>query len=137
MADLVLTATAIVKTATTKVEYGMFAGEAIIAGEVVYRDPSLGTVFKADADSATAAARTVRGFALNGGGIGQPIAVAYGGSLTIGAVMTKGLVYCLSDVAGKIRPVADNASGDFVSLLGVASSTSVLDININNSGVSV
>lgn len=136
MADIVVTAANVKATnAQTKIEYGRVAAATIAAGEVVYIDTTTSKVNLADTDSATAAVRTPRGIALNSAAADQAVAIAYGGQVTLGAVLTKGTIYALSDVAGKIRPVADNASGDYVNILGVASSTSVLDLAINASGI--
>jgi hypothetical protein len=43
--------------------------------------------------------------------------------------MTAGVVYYLSGTAGGIRPVADNTTGDYPQVLGMAISTTVLQID--------
>jgi hypothetical protein len=135
MADLVLTAANVKATnAQTKIEYGRVAAAAVAAGDVVCID-STGKAALADTDSATALIRTPRGIALNSAAADQHVAIAYAGSVTLGAVLTKGTIYALSDVAGKIRPVADNGAGDYVNILGVAASTTELVMNVNASGI--
>ena len=136
MADLTITATSVLAgtDATTEIRP---AGATITAGQVVYLDSATDSYKLADADSATAAVRSPRGIALNGGASGQPIQIIRSGSVTIGATMTAGLFYYLSKVAGGICPVADIASGGYSVSLGGATSTTVLKINMTETGVAV
>lgn len=137
MADLTITATSVVKGAGAVTQTGI-AGVAVTAGQALYKDPTDSNKLKlADCDSATAAVRVVAGVALHGAAANQPVTYQTGGVINLGATLTAGTVYCLSDVAGGIRPVADNGSGDGVSLIGVAISTSLLSMNIFNSGAQV
>jgi hypothetical protein len=92
---------------------------------------------KADANAGTEEARRPIGIALNGGAINQPILVQTEGSLTIGASMTAGLVYYLSDTPGGICPVADIGAGEYVCIIGMATSTTVMRLGIEYSGVSL
>jgi hypothetical protein len=137
MADLAITAANVVRGAGAKIETGI-AGAVITAGQSVYKDPADGDKFKtADADSITAAVRTTRGIALNGAANNQPLAVQVEGSIVIGAAVAVGTIYVQSDVPGGIRPAADNASGDFVTILGVGVSATEIDLFIRPSGVAV
>jgi hypothetical protein len=52
-------------------------------------------------------------------------------------VLTPGTVYCLSGTPGGICPLADVTTGDDVIILGVALSTTVLDVQINDTGVTL
>lgn len=134
MVDLSITAGSVVK-GTGAVEEQGIAGATITAGQVVYKD-SADTKFKlADADDATAAVRVPRGIALNGASDGQPLRIQRDGQITIGATMTAGLAYYLSDTPGGIAPYADLGSGDQVVLIGVAISTTVLQLKLLDSGV--
>lgn len=133
MADLSITAANVVATAGTRVETGT-AGATITAGQAVYYDSEASTYKLADCDSATVAARSPRGIALNGAASGQPLSVATKGPVTIGATLTGGVVYYLSGTAGGICPVADLATGDYPTILGIASSASVLDVLVHESG---
>ncbi len=136
MADISITAASVVAGSGSKVEHGT-AGDTITAGKLVYRDTSSGRYELADSNSATAAARLPRGFALNGAADGQPLAVLYDGPVTLGAVLTAGVAYYLSDTPGGICPVADIGSGEYSVYLGIATSTSVLDVSIQASGVAL
>jgi hypothetical protein len=119
--------------ATTRV---FIAGEVIESGEVVYQDASdAGKVKLADADT-DAASRAV-GIALCESYGNQPVVVATSGQLvyTGGSPFTQGLVYCVSTNAGAMCPEADIGSGDYKTVLGVARSSGVFDLNINATGV--
>lgn len=136
MADIVINAASVTPGANAVIDRKGFAGEAIVAGEGVYRDPATKKWLKADADSATAAARHAEGFALNGAALDQPLAVHKQGDLNVGAVLTPGVAYYLSGaVAGKICPVADVGAGEYICLMGLAKSASVLAVNIQFPGV--
>lgn len=136
MADLVITATSVVAGGNArKVTHP--AGATITAGQTVYLDSAAGTVKLADCDSGTAALRSPLGIALNGGATGQPIEVLKSGNITIGATVTAGVAYYLSGTAGGICPVADLGSGDYPTFLGFATSASVIDVRIVESGVAL
>jgi hypothetical protein len=59
------------------------------------------------------------------------------GAITIGATLTAGTAYYLSDTPGGICPLADLLSGEYVVLLGLAASTTVLNVNIQYPAVSL
>lgn len=135
MVDLVITATSVVAGGNAK-DITHPAGATITAGQVVYRD-SAGVLQLADCDSATAAARSPLGIALNGAATGQPVKVLKSGNVTIGATVTQGVAYYLSPTAGGICPVADILSGDYPVILGFATSASVINVNIVEAGVAL
>ncbi|MER9310095.1 hypothetical protein NKI51_12355 [Mesorhizobium australicum] len=128
MTDIAITAANVLAGANAVIENG-YAAAAVTAGQVVYRDASA-KYNLADTDSATALVRKPRGIALNGAAIGQPVAVQRSGDITIGATVTKGVAYYLSGTPGGICPVADVAAGDYPAVIGIATSASVLSINI-------
>jgi hypothetical protein len=137
MTDISITAANVVAGSNAKTRSGI-AGATITAGQVVYLDQSsTGKWLLADADEDTAAERggqTV-GIALNSASDGQPIDVLIEGQITIGATLTAGVAYYLSDTPGGICPLADVTGGDYFVIVGVALSTSVLAINFIYSGV--
>lgn len=128
MADLTVTASSCVAVDATTVSGT--AGVAITAGQAVYLDTTTGKYALADANSATAAQRRAGGIALNGAAANQPLKVATAGTITLGATMTAGVAYYLSDTPGGICPVADIGSGEYVCLIGFATSATVLNIDI-------
>jgi hypothetical protein len=137
MADLSITAASVVAGQGAVIENGI-AGAAITAGQWVYLDSTTtGRYQLADNNSATAAARVARGVALNGAANGQPLAIAKGGPVTIGATLTPGVAYYLSATAGGICPVADLTTGSYPCLLGMAVSASVLNTDIQAAGVAL
>lgn len=135
MTDISITAANVVAGADANVAHGT-AGETITAGQVVYRDDATSKYLKADADSATADARRAVGVALNGASLNQPLTVQRSGDITIGGTLTAGVGYYLSGAAGGICPVADVGVGEYVCLLGLAKSASVLALNIQFPNVS-
>lgn len=135
-ADLVITAASVIKGTNAAVEHGT-AGEAVSAGQVVYYDSTVRRWKLADNNSATAAVRSPRGFALHAAATGQPLAVHKGGELTIGATLTAGVAYYLSDTPGGVGPVADLLAGEYPTIVGIAKSASVLAVSFQEAGVAL
>jgi hypothetical protein len=136
MADLTITAANVVAGDNASIVRGT-AGAALTAGQVVYQDAADGRFKLADNNSATAAVRSPDGIALHAAASGQPVAVIKGGDLTIGATLTAGVAYYLSDTPGGICPVADLASGEYSSIIGIAESASVMSVKIHESGAAI
>jgi hypothetical protein len=109
-----------------------FAGEAITAGQPCYCASDTGLYMKAKDDTAAHAAAV--GIALNGAALNQPLFLCTAGPLTIGATVSAGTVYYVGDTAGDIT-ASDVGTGEYVTVLGVATSASVINIKINVSGV--
>lgn len=133
MADLSITATSVVKGSNAVVGTGT-AGATITAGQSIYIDSSDSDKVKLADANASSATATCRGIALHGASADQPIDYIISGSLTMGAILTQGRVYVVSATAGGIAPVSDLTTGWYTTTLGVATSTSVLDVRIHNSG---
>lgn len=136
MADLTITAANVAASGGAKTRTGI-AGATVTAGQVIYLDTSDGRYKLADSDSATAAVRSPFGIALNGAASGQPLTVCTEGPVTIGATLTAGTVYYLSATPGGIAPVADLVTGDYPTIIGIATSTSVLKVKFQESGVAL
>jgi hypothetical protein len=136
MADLSITAASVVAGDDARITYGT-AGATITAGQAVYKEAADDKFKLADCDSATAAVRSPVGIALNGAADGQPLAIVNKGPVTIGATLTAGVAYYLSPNAGGIAPVADLAAGDYPVIIGIATSTSVLEVGIQEAGVAL
>lgn len=133
MADLVVTATAVVQGANTPTKRGTL-GETVTAGQAVYLKTADQLIYKADAN-VTAAEAVVVGIALNGGVAGQRVAYQTGGRITIGATTNVGTVYMLSATAGGICPYADLVGTDRTTRIGWAPTNATLDINILPTGL--
>lgn len=135
MTDVVVGASLVAQGADALITRVTWGGT-ITQGMVVALDTSDGLVKACDVDSATAALRIPLGIALTAGASGQVGLVQTQGLITLGsAVLVKGGVYVASDAAGGISPVADKDSGDYVATLGIATTTSILDLRIHSSGV--
>ncbi len=136
MADLTITAASVVPGSGASTVNGT-AGETITAGQTVYKSSTTNKYMKADSNSGTAEARVPVGIALNGAALNQTVGVLRAGPITIGATMTAGVAYYQSDTAGGICPVADVGSGEYATIVGMATSTTVLDVDIQASGVAL
>lgn len=105
---------------------------AMVAGDWVYDDGTNG-VKLADA-SAVATAKCI-GILQNGGGIAQPLTVQTDGDVNPGGTLVIGVTYVLSATAGKMAPEADVGSGEVKVTLGIATTTSNLQMALNPSEV--
>lgn len=136
MSDLSITAASVLAGTGARKVLGA-AGATVTAGKVVYLDTSDNEYKLADCDSATEAARSPDGIALNGASDGQPLVVLEEGPCTIGATLTPGTTYYLSPNAGGICPLTDVLSGDYPVIVGIATSTTVLDVKFQEAGVAI
>jgi hypothetical protein len=136
MADLTITAANVLYRSGPKAS-GL-AGVAITAGQMVYLDPADARYKLADSDNASATIRKATGMALNGAAAGQPLSVVGGGGeVSLGAVLTLGATYYVSDTPGGIMPAGDLETGDYPQIVGIASSTSVLKLSLLDAGVAL
>jgi hypothetical protein len=123
--DLVIVPTAVVPGDGAQYANGI-AGVAITAGDVCCLDTTSQRFILAS--SLTVATSRVRGIAAHGASVGQPLRIQNGGVLNVGgALLVVGELYCLSGLTpGKIGPYSDITAGDFVTLLGIGQTTSLL-----------
>jgi hypothetical protein len=132
MADLSQTAANVVVDASPTYASST-AAETITAGQPVYT-VSDGTYGKCDATNTTK--KTATGIALHGALAGQPLRIQTGGDINLGATLAKGGLYCVSaNAAGAIAPYGDLGSTNWVCLLGIAISTSLLRLMLNATSV--
>ncbi len=136
MTALSITAANVVPAANAVIVYGK-AGETITAGQPVYRAAATRKFMKSDADSATAEVRKVFGVAVNGASLNQPIAIQKGGDLNPGATLVVGEIYCLGETAGGIVPKGDQSTGEYVTVIGVATSASNLKMGLLEANAAV
>jgi len=135
MADLSITAASVLAGAGAQTTTGI-SGATLTAGKPVYLDNTTKTWKLADANG-TGEALVPEGISLNGASSGQPVSVLLKGPITIGATLTAGTAYYLSDTPGGICPLADVGSGENVVLIGIAASTTVLNVDIQAPGVTL
>lgn len=102
------------------------AGEAITPGDLVYVKAADSKLYKAH--SGTAAAADADGVAVNSAAIGQPITYTPSGNLTTGGDVVVGQVYVVSATAGKICPDTDLEGGDYVTVVGIGKTTSLVQL---------
>ena len=111
------------------------AAAALAQGQIVYRD-SNGKSNLARANALGTA--SVWGVALQSGTADTEVDIQTEGEVKGLSGLTAGTIYVLSDsVAGGIMPIADANTGDYISIVGVAKSATVLALSINNSGVAI
>jgi hypothetical protein len=137
MTDISVTA-ANVRPDTTKNLIRGTSGEAITAGQLCYKDATLGTWFKWDDDAASAATQTELAIAMcSAPGAAQPIVLQNDpdSMVNLGATLVAGTTYVGSDTGGGIRPFADLSTGDIVAIVGIATTTALLKVNLKNTGV--
>lgn len=134
MTDIAVTASSVVGDGASPRETGT-AGVAINAGQAVYMDTTVNK-YKLS-DSNLAGAKTVRGIALNSAALNQPLIIQKSGPITIGGTLVKGTTYCQSTTAGGICPQADITTGGDVVILGVATSTTSMNLNIQVPGITL
>lgn len=107
------------------------AGATITAGQAVYLDTSsLWQLAQCDNTAAQAGSGLTFGISLHTSASGQPLAVMVGGTITIGATVVAGTPYCFATTLGGICPFASLVSTNYVTFLGYASTTGIIDMSL-------
>ena len=135
MADLTITAANVSAGSDCK-QVILTAGVAITQGMCLFRNPVDGRAYKSVSNDLTASRAEY--IALGPGVIGQPFVGALldiGGNINLGATLAVGKVYAVSSNAGAIRPIDDVVASDYITVIGIATTTSNLVIRINYGGV--
>jgi hypothetical protein len=135
MADLTITPANVGLAETGVYVQVVQVGEGVTQGQTGYKNNE-DKYLLADADDteSTAAAKCI--FLTAASTDGYAVA-AFSGPVDVGATLTVGEQYYVSDTAGGIKPAADLATGDYVTLLGIAIATDTLQLDISASGVQV
>lgn len=126
--------TAVRPTSNTKFRNVSY-GATISPGQPLYLDSADGEHKLADANaSATTAA--AKGIAMTPGVDGGYGLIATGGSIIlVGTTMVVGQSYYVGPTPGEIIAASELATGDRVTLLGVAASATQLDLSIKVTGI--
>lgn len=131
MADITIS-TAVIPSSSAVLET-MTLGAAGTAGQVVYKDTADSDKAKlADADAeATAVGHGI--LATDGASGERCLVVRKDPALVIGATLTIPNSYCVSATAGGIAPEGDLTTGDYVSYIGKAVSTTAISVDFTKS----
>lgn len=135
MSNLSITVASVQVASTISLTRGV-AGATIAAGDALYVDASDSNKLKL-AVATSAAAAVFAGIATHAALAGQPILYIPAGAITIGATLAVGTVYVVSATAGKICPVADLVAGNYLTIIGMPSSTTVLEVYPKASGTAL
>lgn len=126
--------TAVRPTSSTKSSLVAY-GATISAGQPVYLDTTDNEYKLAD-NNASVITQAAKGIAMTPGVDGGYGYVATDGSIIlVGTTMSVGETYFVGATAGEIVPDADLATGNYVSRLGTAASTTQLDLSIKATGI--
>lgn len=136
MADITITA-ANVKLISGPTEQ-LTSGATLTAGQAAYKEAATSKAKLSDNDSATAEVRAVLGLTLHAALADQPVTVAKNGAVVdLGVILTAGVDYFLSGTPGGICPRADVTTGDDPVRIGMALTTSRLQLDINDPAVTL
>lgn len=126
--------TAVRPTATT-VQDNVKYGATIAAGVPVYLD-SADSEHKPTDANLSAATASVKGITITPGiDAGYGLIATKGSIILVGTTMAVGTTYYCGPTAGEIIPEADLGTGDYVTRLGTAATTTQLDLDIRVTGV--
>jgi hypothetical protein len=105
------------------------------AGQSTYKDGADSKHKPSDSNVSAAVAAAV-GITMTPGVDTGSGYVATGGSIIlVGTTMVVGTVYCVGSTAGSIVPISDLTTGDYVTILGTASTATQLDLAIKATGI--
>jgi hypothetical protein len=135
MADLSITAASVKLKSNVKPPIVVHVGEAVAQGQPGYsKAADAGKYWRADADTAIEAAAS--GVFLTAAASGGYAMFAPPGCIIdLGATLTVGQVYYVSPNVGAICLYTDLASGDFVTIVGVASAVDTIELIMKSTGV--
>lgn len=136
--DISITAASVVASSSATIERLYKFGATITAGQAVYLDDTTSTWKLIDRDAAATGNElaTRKGIALVGGASGQPgVVCTKDPDFTPGGTLTNGITIYTSDTAGGITSGDIPTTGDYPTVLGVAKSTTKMNLNPTSSGV--
>ena len=110
------------------------AGVLVVPGQPVYEatdgDHELG-------DASAAASADIKGVAVSYADDTDALLIVFEGDIDLGAVLAVGTIYVVSDTSGAIMPATDLSSGEFTTILGIATTTSNLSLKLQVGGVAI
>jgi len=132
MADITVTAANVALGASTTPTQIVQYGEAVTQGQSLYRLAADGKWYRTDANDGVAKA-VVGAIALTPGAtnafglVALPSSVPGQSLVNLGATLAVGTVYAVSPNVGGIAPIDDVLSTQFVTVIGIATTTALLD----------
>lgn len=135
MADIVQTAANVALGGSSTPQEVVQFGEAVTQGQPLYQSTVDGKYYRCDANDglvkAACKAIALTPGATDGYGLVAKPATNPGRSLVnLGATLAVGEVYAISATVGRIAPIADIVSTQFVTVIGIAISASLLDFQV-------
>ena len=135
MADVTVTAASVAPGSGAVYKQGVF-GATTTAGQTAYlvtTAPTIPPTYGLCDANGTDELATLAGVFMNGGAAGQPCTIQISGSYNPGFTATVGEIYVATATAGGIALADDLASGWKAGILGVAKTTSSIELVIYNS----
>ena len=136
MADVSVTAASVAFSTQAVIRREYTFGETVTVGQVVYLNSS-NQWMKTDSNAGTSGnlLTDLRGIAVAAGNLNQPAAVCTSDpGFTVGGTIVNGTSYYTSNTAGAISNTVPT-TGDYPTFLGLAKSTTVLNLNPIATGV--
>jgi hypothetical protein len=133
MADLSITASAVVPASNAVIDGSRIAGAACNAGYAIYLDAY--DAWKAKQYDANVSGKTrLYGIAVSSAESGQPVMIQVGGDLTQDATIAAGsIVYGSATSGGFTITTGDLSAGAHVSILGVGIGSNKIRVRVTNS----
>jgi len=122
-------------TTTLATNRAVLFGATISTGQAAYLDATDSKYKLADSNSTLALAAAVGVFVTPGIDAGYGYVATGGSIILVGTTLVVGTTYCVGSTAGSIVPISDLTTGDYVTILGTASTTTQLDLAIKASGI--
>lgn len=111
------------------------AGESLLAGKAIYLNAATNKWMLADNNGA--GTRAVGGIALVAASLNQPVTFIKSGDLALGTTLVAGADVWLSGTPGGLAPRADIVTGMDPVLIGIATSTTNINVSIQDVGVTI
>lgn len=128
MADMVQTPASVAAGSGASYDSGL-AGETIVAGNSLYRDPADSRMKLTDVN--VAGKDICAGMAVNGAANGQPVQFQTGGNINPGGTVVIGTIYVVSATAGGIAPSVDGVTGWKTSIFGIGTTATNIKMSLN------
>lgn len=140
MAAIAVTATSVVPSGSTYTKQVVTWGTTVTAGQVVYQKVSSGSLWwpaQADGTQEESGYGVTMGYAMSGGSVNQLGVILTSGTVTCGGTVAAGEVYFVHGTAGSFGVRSELASTNYVTTIGQATTTAIINIAFNASGVAL